>query len=129
MTRNKRKIIYIMLAITMCISMLQGISLHAAEKKISMKKELTLEVGDTKVLTVSGTKETIKWSTSNKKVAVITKVGRNKLKILGKDNGTTVITAKANNQTITCKVKIVKKQIRILLKSTGYSSSIHNKVT
>lgn len=129
MRKKKQKILYIMLAVTVCISMFQGITLHAAEKNISMKKTLTMEVGDTKILTVSGAKGTVKWSTSNKKVAIITAVGKKKLKILGKDNGTTIITAKANSQTITCKVKIVKKQIRVLLKSTGYSSSTHNIVT
>lgn len=160
-----------MLAIVMCISMLQGICIHAEgtptptpessvatpepsvptlktpipakktptppnktpkppkQKKISMKKALTLEVGKTKTLTVSGTKKAVKWSSSNRKVAVLTKVGKKKLKILGKDDGTTIITAKAENQCITCKVKIEKKKIRILLKSTGYKSLTHDKVT
>ncbi|MCI8409662.1 MAG: SpoIID/LytB domain-containing protein [Lachnospiraceae bacterium] len=157
MLKNKQKIIHIMLAVIMCISMLQGICIHAEQtpiptlepsvpaqkipippkktpippkkKYISMKKALTLEVGKTETLTVSGTKKAVKWSSSNKKVAVLTKVGKKKLKILGKDNGTTTITAKAENQRITCKVKVEKKQIHILLKSTGYSSLTHDKVT
>ena len=163
MLKNKQKIIHIMLAVVMCISMLQGICVHAEgtpiparkpvptpesslptqktptppkktpipqrKKSISMKKALTLEVGKTKTLTASGTKKTVKWSSSNRKVAVLTKVGKKKLKILGKDNGTTIITAKAENQRIACKVKIEKKKIHVLLKSTGYKSLTHDKVT
>lgn len=177
MLKDKLKILHIILAVVMCISMLQGICIYAEEtptptespaptletpvptpepsipaqktpvpvkktptppkktpkppkkKKISMKKELTLEVGKTKTLKVSGTKKAVKWSSSNRKVAKLTKVGKKKLKILGKDNGTTIITAKAENQRITCKVKIEKKKIRVLLKSTGYKSLTHNKVT
>ena len=163
MLKNKQKIIHIMLAVVMCLSMLQGICVHAEgtpiptresvptpessvptqktptppkktpipqkKKSISMKKALTLEVGKTKTLTASGTKKAVKWSSSNRKVAVLTKVGKKKLKILGKDNGTTIITAKAENQRIACKVKIEKKKIRVLLKSTGYKSLTHDKVT
>lgn len=169
MLKNKHKVMYIMLAVVMCIFMLQGIRVYAEgtptptplvptpeasvptpktpipikktpippkktpkppkKKKILMKKALTLEVGKTKALTVSGTKKAVKWSSSNRKVAALTKVGKKKLKILGKDNGTTLITAKAENQRISCKVKVEKKKIRVLLKSTGYKSLTHNKVT
>lgn len=184
MLKNKPKIIYIMLAVIVCLS-LHGIYIHAEEtllpveetpvttmepstpapevpipttetpapvtespaapqktptpvkktpapkkeKPISMKKALTLQVGNTKTLTVTGTKKAVKWSSSNKKVAVLTKIGKKKLKILGIDNGITKITAKVDNQSVTCKVKVEKKQIRVLLKTTNFSSMTHNKVT
>ena len=82
----KQKIVGLVLMGVICVSMFQGISVHA-EEKISMSKKLTVEVGNTKTLTVAGTNKTVKWSSSNKKLASITKKGKTKLNIKGKDDG------------------------------------------
>lgn len=127
--RMRRKMVSFALIGAICISLFQGISVHAEEEDISMKKKLTVQVGNTKTLAVSGTKKTVKWSSSNKKVAKITKKGKNKLDIKGKDDGKTVISAKVGEKKITCNVQIEKKQIRVLLKPTSSSGLTHNKVT
>lgn len=49
-----------------------------------------MKVGTSKNLTVKGTSAKVKWSSSNKKVAIVTKKGKNKAKIVAKKAGTTM---------------------------------------
>ncbi len=74
---------------------------QAATVKLS-KKSVKLEVGKTKKIKVKGTKETVTWSTSDKKVATVSKKG----KITAKGVGECTITAKAGSKTLTCKVTV-----------------------
>ena len=129
MNRIKRKIVSFLLVGAVSASMFQGISVCAEEEDISMNKKLTVQVGSTKTLAVSGTKKAVKWSSSNKNVAKITKNGKNKLNIKGKDDGKTVISASVGEKSVTCNVTVEKKQIRVLLKSSDSGSLTHSKVT
>lgn len=69
--------------------------------KIS-KKKATLEMGDTLNLKVTGTGQKAKWTTSNKKVAIVNKKG----KVTAKKAGSATITAKVGSKKLTCKIKV-----------------------
>lgn len=73
----------------------------AATIKLS-KKELNLEVGKSKTLTVTGTKAKATWSTSKKSVATVSKSG----KVTAVKPGKAVITATVNKKKYTCKVTV-----------------------
>ena len=74
---------------------------QAASVKLS-KKSVKLEVGKTKKIKVKNTKDTVTWSTSDKKVATVSKKG----KITAKGEGTCTITAKVGSKSLTCKVTV-----------------------
>ncbi len=74
---------------------------EAAAVKLS-KKEITLEVGKSQTLKLTGTKQKITWTTSKKTVAVVSTTG----KVTAKKAGTAVITATANKKKYTCKVTV-----------------------
>lgn len=73
------------------------------QPKISQTK-LTLEKGKSQTLSLEGTKQKIKWSTSNKSVATVTSKG----KVTGKKIGTAKITATVGNKKYTCTVTVKK---------------------
>lgn len=58
--------------------------------------------------TIVGSKKSVKWTTSNKKVAVVSGG-----KVTGKGTGTATITATANGVSTTCEVTVVKGSISI----------------
>lgn len=72
----------------------------ASTIKIS-KKSLSLKVGKTAVLEVKGAKK-VKWATSNKSVAKVSKTG----KVTAVKAGTAKITATVNKKKYTCKVTV-----------------------
>lgn len=85
-----------------------AVSAEAATKVKLSKTKLTLTVGKTKTLSLKkGSKKLsgIKWSSSNKKIATVTKAG----KITAKKAGTVKIKAKYKGKTYTCKVTVKKK--------------------
>lgn len=72
-----------------------------AEVKIN-KKKVTIQVGETVKLKVTGTNEKVKWSSSNKKVATVSSKG----KVTGKSAGKAVIKAKVNGKKYKCTVMV-----------------------
>lgn len=78
------------------------VSVKAATVKIS-KKYATLEVDAVLQLKISGTSSTVKWSTSNKHVAGVTKKG----KVVAYKEGTATITAAVGSSKYTCEVTVV----------------------
>lgn len=62
----------------------------------------TLDVGKSFNLKVYGASSKVKWSSSNKKVATVTKKG----KVTGKQEGTATIKAKVAKKTLKCKVTV-----------------------
>jgi Bacterial surface proteins containing Ig-like domains len=72
-----------------------------AAVKINSKK-LTLIKGQSTTLKITGTKNKIKWSTSDKKIATIT----NKGKVTAKKKGVATITAKIGNKNYKCKLTV-----------------------
>jgi len=71
--------------------------------------------GYTKQLSVSGTKEKVTWTTSNKNVAVVDKNGI----VTAKGPGTAVITATVNSKKLTCDVKVLKISLNELKLNKG----------
>ncbi len=78
-----------------------------AAVKIS-KKTLTLGIGKSTTLKISGTKKTVKWSTSDKSVATVSKKG----KVTAIFSGTATITATVNKKKYSCKVKVVNPSLK-----------------
>lgn len=74
---------------------------QAAAIKIS-NKTLSMEIAQTKSLKVTGTKKTVKWSSSNKKIAAVTSKGKVKAIAAGK----TSITASVAGKKLVCKVTV-----------------------
>lgn len=95
---------------------------QAANVKLS-KSSLTLDVGKSATLKVTGTKSKVKWSSSNKRIATVTSKG----KVTAKQAGSTTITAKVGNKALKCKVTAKEqfsaseatKKISVTLQDTG----------
>ena len=100
---NKRslKVLYVLLILTIC--MLMAVPAYA-KPKISRKK-ITLVVGKKAKLKVKGTKKKVKWSSSNKSIASVSKKGVVKAKRPGK----ATIRAKVGKKILKCKVTVKKK--------------------
>ena len=76
--------------------------------------------------TVKGPSKAVKWTTSNKKVAVVDKNGV----VTAKGKGTATITATANGKKVTCKVKVTVPAIAISASSaTIYTAGTGNTIT
>ena len=88
----------------LALMVLAAFSLPAEAKstpKIS-KKKITITVGSKKKLKVKGTTKKVKWSSSKKSVATVTKKGV----VKGKKKGTATITAKVGSKKLKCKVTV-----------------------
>ncbi len=83
----------------------KSISITIKSKKITVKKSRTAKA----TVSPSSASQTVKWSTSNKKVATVTKYG----KIVGKKVGTATITATSTTDSK------VKKSIKITVKKAS----------
>lgn len=68
------------------------------------KATLSLYVGDTKSLKISGASNKITWSSSNKAIATVNSTG----KVAAKKAGTVTIKASLSGKTLTCKVTVKK---------------------
>ncbi len=84
---------------------------YAASISIS-NKSITLEIGQTRTLKISGTGKKVTWSTSKKSVASVSSSG----KITAKSVGSAIIAATVSGKRLTCKVT-VKEPIKISHKS------------
>lgn len=102
MNKKKRKGIVLLLALLAAILFLpHGELAQAATPKLN-KTNTTLAKGKRLQLKVSGTSQKIKWSTSNKKIALVS----NKGVVKAKSKGTAKITAKVGKKKLTCKVTV-----------------------
>ena len=111
---NKKKLI-VLLTWILFVSLFVPVSVHAATVKLN-KKTVTLEVGKTTTLKVTGTKKKVTWSSSNKKVATVTKKG----KVSAKKKGTATIYAKVNSKKLKCKVTVKAKAAKVTTPLTTY---------
>ena len=108
-----------------------------AASKTKVNKSITLCVDEKKSITKTGLSGTIKWSTSNKKIATVSSKG----KVTAKKTGKALITAKSKKKTYTVSVKVVKhnwkktKTVKPTCESKGYTTYTctknkkHTKVT
>lgn len=88
---------------------------EAATVKISEKK-VTLLVGTSTTLKVTGTKSKVTWKTSNKAVATVSAKGV----VTAKEVGTAKITATVNKKKYTCTVKVVPEAQEVQIGGLGF---------
>jgi glycerophosphoryl diester phosphodiesterase len=79
-----------------------------------MKKSVTLSVGQSYTLKVTGTTKKAKWTSSNKKIATVTQTG----KVTTKKIGNATVTATIGKTKLKCKVTVK----TLLIGHRGYSS-------
>lgn len=80
----------------------------SATAKIKLnKKNITIYVGNTMQLKMTGTKKKVKWSSNKKKIVKVTKNGE----IKGIKAGKAIITAKVGEKKYTCKATVKKVQM------------------
>ena len=78
-----------------------AVRLTRSSKKLKYRKSFTLKV--------KGTKKKVRWSSSDRKIATVTRTGRNTARIKAKKKyGTAVITARAGKVVLTCRVYVSK---------------------
>lgn len=136
--RKVRQCIAVAFAVIFVVGVLYNpVTLHAANLKLN-HKSMTMYVGDAKTLKVSTSlKGKVRWKSSNKKVASVSKKG----KVKAKKAGTAVITAKIKSRSVKCKITVKKskgltaaaetnaktyqKQIKAILKYTNQYRSRH----
>ncbi len=83
-------------------------NVNASGKVTINKKTATLTEGESIQLKIKNTKKTVKWSSSNKNVATVTKKG----KVTAKKAGKATITAKVGNKKYTSKITVKAKKVK-----------------
>ena len=102
-----KKVLLFMGILFMVLLVQQPFAMNAGKPEIAKaatvnlnKKRKTLKVGQTFQLKVSGTKQKVKWSSSDNTVATVNSVG----KVTAKSAGTVVIKAKVEKKSYTAKI-------------------------
>ena len=97
-------------AVFFCLILLLGITVlpvseaaAAAGPKLNVTR-ISLRPGDTATLSVSGTDETVAWSTKNAKIATVSKTGR----VKAVKSGVTQIIATAGGKKLICRVTVMR---------------------
>lgn len=108
--KQKKRILAIVLTLVLVVTMIPSVQINVqAKSKMKLnKKKVTLYVGKKVKLKVKNKniKGKIKWKSTNKKVAVVTKKGRVKAKKQGK----ATIIAKVGKKKLKCKIVVKKKK-------------------
>ena len=104
--KQVKKILAIMLTLVLSISMIPTINVSAAKKVKLNKTKATIYVGKTVTLKLKNNKAKVKWSSSNKKIATVSKKG----KVKGKKAGKATITAKVGKKKYKCKITVKKEK-------------------
>lgn len=125
--KNKRLLSFVCYVVCICITIgMMQVTVAAKASSVSISKtSMTIQVGIKKTLKIKGTKESVLWSSENEDIATVDETGV----VQGVEAGTTQIYAKVGNNTYTCSVKVQKRQMRVVLKTTGYGSIFHSSVT
>lgn len=108
--KNMKKVFAFVLALAMILTTYQPTATYAATKAPTISaKKMTLQVGSKKTLTVknAGKNATLKWSSSKKSVATVSKKGVVKAVKAGTANvKCKVVTKSKKHYTLTCKVTV-----------------------
>lgn len=126
MTSNRRisfwkRVLTVILVLALCVP----VNLQAAKVKLN-KASIILEQKSAYTLKLTGTKKTVKWASSNKKVASVSSKG----KVTAKKPGTATIAAKAGGKKYTCKITVPNagyslcKGNTLTIKKTGISGKL-----
>jgi hypothetical protein len=95
----------LVLAISFSLPNVSIVTTAQAASKVKLNKtKVTLNIGDTVKLKVSGTKKKVTWKSSSKKVAAVSSAG----KVTAKKQGTAKITASVSGKKYICKVTVKK---------------------
>ena len=106
MGRKTAKMLGLVLAGSMVISMTSPVADAAAKMSLS-KKKITITQGEKVTLKVKKATKKVKWSvTKGKKVIKLSKKKKASVVITGKKAGKAVVTAKAGKKKLTCKVTV-----------------------
>ena len=106
MGRKTAKMLGLVLAGSMVISMTSPVADAAAKMSLS-KKKITITQGEKVTLKVKKATKKVKWSvTKGKKVIKLSKKKKASVVITGKKAGKAVVTAKAGKKKLTCKVMV-----------------------
>ncbi len=100
MKKAGKKLLLLLFAVVLTLGM--AVSASAASKVKLNKKTATVYVKQSVTLKVEGTTKKVKWSSSNKNVAKVSKTG----KVTGVSAGKATIKAKIGKKTYTCKVTV-----------------------
>ena len=93
--------IIMLLAVTVGVFLISGSVRVSAAAKLN-KTSVTIEVGERKKVKVKNTTKTVKWRSSDKSIATVTKRGN----IDAKAKGECTITATVGKKKLTCKVTV-----------------------
>lgn len=111
MRNTKRILVAVGMALAVTLSAVSAqivggtqIVAQAATVKLS-KKSVTLDVGKTQKLKVSGTKAKVKWSSTDASVAKVSQSGV----VTAVSSGSTTIKAKIGKKTLSCKITVKEK--------------------
>lgn len=108
--KNMKKVFAFVLALAMILTTYQPTATYAATKAPTISaKKMTLQVGSKKTLTVkkAGKNATLKWSSSKKSIATVSKKGVVKAVKAGTANvKCKVVTKSKKHYTLTCKVTV-----------------------
>ena len=104
--KTTKKLLALIFAVVLSFSMIPTTNTNAANKVKLSKTKATIYVGKTVTLKLKNNKKKVKWTTSNKKIATVSKKG----KVKGKKAGKVTITAKVRKKKYKCKITVKKKQ-------------------
>ncbi len=113
------KKIILMLTVLIILTLVPTCGVMAKNKAKLNKTKATMYEDTTIQLKVKNYKKKIKWKSSNKKVASVSKSG----KVFANKSGKATITAKVNNKKLKCKIKIKKRKV-IKLKNVADAKEI-----
>lgn len=108
--KKKRTILFVITFIL--ILPILSITIYAASNIKLNKSAVTLHTNETVSLKLLNNRRKIKWSSSNKEVASVSKNG----KVKAKKSGTAMVTAKTNNKKYRCKITVKNKISNIKVK-------------
>ncbi len=112
-----KKLITVLLSLILCFTLISPSTAYAATVKLS-KTKLTLNVGGTSTLKLSGASGSIKWASSDKKIATVSSKGKVKAISVGK----ATISATYNKKAYKCSITVKDKVTKVILTALMYDS-------
>ena len=100
--RKKHQLLAFCLTATLATGLTQPASIDAASKIKLNRTSVSVKVGKTVTLKIKGTKQKVKWSTKNRKIASVSQKGV----VRGKRKGKTYIFAVVKKKKYKCKVTV-----------------------